>query len=159
MTRWMSRPGLGRPGGGSTWQPQRSPSRRGWSSRPTILRPPATFYGKLLGWDVTVSDDPQYGGYAMARLADGEGDVAGITAKMMPEAPTAWSLYIETDDAAALGEAVQAAGGSVIAPAFDVGRDGPHGRVRRSDRRRLLGLAGGEHAQLPHRRAGHLRLG
>ncbi len=79
------------------------------------------FYGKLLGWDISVSEDPQYGGYAMARLADGDGDVAGITAKMMPEAPTAWSLYIETDDAAALGDAVQAAGGSVIAPAFDVG--------------------------------------
>jgi predicted enzyme related to lactoylglutathione lyase len=79
------------------------------------------FYSKLLGWDVVVSDDPQYGGYAMARLADDEGDVAGITAKMMPEAPTAWSLYIGTDDAAALGDAVQAAGGTVMAPAFDVG--------------------------------------
>lgn len=79
------------------------------------------FYGTLLGWDITVSDDPQYGGYAMARLKDGEGDVAGITAKMMPGAPTAWNLYIETDDAAALGDAVQAAGGRVIAPAFDVG--------------------------------------
>lgn len=82
------------------------------------------FYSQLFGWDVTVSDDPQYGGYAMARLGDAEGDVAGITAKMMPEAPTAWSLYIETDDAAALGDAVLAAGGSVIAPAFDVGEMG-----------------------------------
>ena len=82
------------------------------------------FYSQLLGWDITVSDDPQYGGYAMARLGDAEGDVAGITAKMMPEAPTAWNFYIETDDAAALGEAVQAAGGSVIAPAFDVGEMG-----------------------------------
>ena len=79
------------------------------------------FYGQLLGWDFEVSDDPRYGGYAMARLASGEGDVAGITAKMMPEAPTAWTLYIGTDDAAALGEAVQAAGGTVLSPAFDVG--------------------------------------
>ncbi len=79
------------------------------------------FYGQLLGWDFEVSDDPRYGGYAMARLAGGEGDVAGITAKMMPEAPTAWTLYIGTDDAAALGEAVQAAGGTVLSPAFDVG--------------------------------------
>lgn len=82
------------------------------------------FYGKLFGWNVEVSDDPQYGGYAMARLPEGEGDVAGITAKMQPQAPTAWSLYIETDDAAALGEAVQRAGGTVIAPAFDVGDQG-----------------------------------
>lgn len=79
------------------------------------------FYTKLFGWDISVSEDPQYGGYAMARLDGGDGDVAGITAKMMPQAPTAWSLYIETDDAAALGDRVQAAGGSVIAPAFDVG--------------------------------------
>lgn len=79
------------------------------------------FYSKLLGWNVAISEDPQYGGYGMARLSDGDGDVAGITAKMMPEAPTAWSLYIETDDAAALGDAVQAAGGTVISPAFDVG--------------------------------------
>ncbi len=79
------------------------------------------FYSKLFAWNIETSDDPQYGGYGMARLGDGDGDVAGITAKMMPEAPTAWSLYIETDDAAALGDAVQAAGGTVIAPAFDVG--------------------------------------
>lgn len=79
------------------------------------------FYSQLLGWNVAISEDPQYGGYSMARLSDGDGDVAGITAKMMPEAPTAWGLYIETDDAAALGDAVQAAGGTVIAPAFDVG--------------------------------------
>ncbi|MCV0402864.1 MAG: VOC family protein [Chloroflexi bacterium] len=79
------------------------------------------FYSKLLGWTIDVSDDPQYGGYAMAHLDEGEGDVAGITAKMMPEAPTAWNLYIETDDAAALCDAVEAAGGTVMAPAFDVG--------------------------------------
>lgn len=79
------------------------------------------FYSKLLDWEFAISADPQYGGYAMARLSDGEGDVAGITAKMVPEAPTAWSLYIGTDDAAALGEAVGAAGGTVVAPAFDVG--------------------------------------
>ena len=79
------------------------------------------FYSELLGWDFVVSDDPQYGGYAMARLSDGAGDVAGITAKMMPEAPTAWGLYIGTDDAAALCEAVKNAGGTVLAQAFDVG--------------------------------------
>ena len=88
------------------------------SSDPVASR---EFYGQLFGWDVAVSDDPQYGGYGMARLPDGEGDVAGIAAKMMPEAPTAWNLYIGTDDATALGEAVKAAGGRVIAPAFDVG--------------------------------------
>lgn len=79
------------------------------------------FYAKLFGWQVDVHPDPQYGGYGMARLPEGEGDVAGIGAKMMSEAPTAWSLYIGTEDADTLGAAVIAAGGSVIAPAFDVG--------------------------------------
>ncbi len=26
------------------------------------------FYKELLGWNISVSEDPQYGGYAMARL-------------------------------------------------------------------------------------------
>jgi predicted enzyme related to lactoylglutathione lyase len=82
------------------------------------------FYGGLFGWQVEVSDDPQYGGYGIAHLPDGGEDVAGIGPKMMPEAPTSWNLYIGADDAAALGDAVQAAGGAVIAPAFDVGAMG-----------------------------------
>ncbi len=91
------------------------------SSDPAASR---EFYGKLLGWNIEVSEDPQYGGYGIAHLADGGEDVAGIGGKMMPEAPTSWNLYIGTDDAAALGDAVQAAGGTVVAPAFDVGEMG-----------------------------------
>lgn len=82
------------------------------------------FYAKLFGWQVEVSPDPQYGGYGMARLPDREGDVAGITAKMMPQAPTAWNLYIGTSDTDALASAVTNAGGTVIAPPFDVGEMG-----------------------------------
>ena len=91
------------------------------SSDPAASR---EFYSKLFGWQVGVSPDPQYGGYGLAKLADGAEDVAGIGPKMMAEAPTAWNLYLGTDDAAALGEKVQAAGGSVIAPAFQVGEMG-----------------------------------
>lgn len=77
------------------------------------------FYARLFGWEVAVAEDPQYGGYAMARL--GGEDVAGIGPTMSPEAPASWNLYIGTDDAAALGDKVAAAGGSVVAPAFTVG--------------------------------------
>jgi predicted enzyme related to lactoylglutathione lyase len=80
------------------------------------------FYSQLFGWDVHVSPDPQYGGYGRA-LLDGK-DVAGIAPTMSPEAPTAWSMYIGTEDAAALGDAVTAAGGTVVMPAFDVGDQG-----------------------------------
>src|SRR5260370_41345209 len=50
--------------------------------------------------------------------------VAGIAPKMSPEAPTAWSVYIGTDDADDLAKKVQAAGGKLVAPPFDVGDQG-----------------------------------
>jgi hypothetical protein len=80
------------------------------------------FYAKLFGWDVQVHEDPQYGGYGLARL-DGN-DVAGIGPKQSPEQPTVWSLYIGTDDIDDLARKVQAAGGTVAAAPFDVGDQG-----------------------------------
>jgi uncharacterized protein len=80
------------------------------------------FYEKVFGWSIEISDDPQYGGYGIARLRDK--DVAGIGGTMSPDQPTAWSVYLGSPDAAALGARVQAAGGRVIAPAFQVGDAG-----------------------------------
>ena len=80
------------------------------------------FYSGLFGWLVEANPDPQYGGYAVATLAGQP--VAGIGPRMMPEAPTAWSLYIGTPDADALAQAVAAAGGRVIAPPMSVGDQG-----------------------------------
>lgn len=80
------------------------------------------FYEKVFGWNVEVNPDPQYGGYALARI-DGK-DVAGIGPKMMAEAPTAWSIYLGTSDIAEMAAKVQAAGGKVIAPPMQVGEQG-----------------------------------
>ena len=80
------------------------------------------FYSKLFGWDIEVNPDPQYGGYGRAK-ADGK-DVAGIGGMMSPDAPSAWSIYIGTDDIEGLGKRVIDAGGKVVAPAFDVGEQG-----------------------------------
>ena len=80
------------------------------------------FYSKLFGWDVEVNPDPQYGGYALAKI--GGKDVAGIGPQQTPGAPTAWMLYIGTTDADELAKKVQSAGGTVVAPAFDVGEQG-----------------------------------
>ena len=80
------------------------------------------FYAKLFGWRLEVTPDPQYGGYAMAKV--GDHDVAGIGPKMSADAPTAWSVYIGTSDAERLAEKVKAAGGNVVAPPFDVGEQG-----------------------------------
>jgi predicted enzyme related to lactoylglutathione lyase len=80
------------------------------------------FYSKLFGWQMEVSDDPQYGGYATAKI--GEGSAAGIGPKQSEQQPTVWSLYIGTEDVDALAEAVTREGGTIVAAPFDVGDQG-----------------------------------
>ena len=80
------------------------------------------FYSKVFGWRVEVNPDPQYGGYGLAKV--GGQDVAGIGPTQSPDQPSAWQFYIGTDDAEALGRKVEAAGGKVVAPPFDVGDQG-----------------------------------
>jgi predicted enzyme related to lactoylglutathione lyase len=80
------------------------------------------FYSKVFGWNVEVNPDPQYGGYGLAKIAGK--DVAGIGATQSPDQPSAWSVYIGSGDLQKLGTTVEAAGGKVVAPAFDVGDQG-----------------------------------
>jgi predicted enzyme related to lactoylglutathione lyase len=80
------------------------------------------FYSKVFGWNIEVNPDPQYGGYALAKI--GGHDAAGIGGMMSPEQPSAWSLYIGSDDLDALARRVTDAGGTVAMPAFDVGDQG-----------------------------------
>lgn len=80
------------------------------------------FYSKLFGWNVEVNPDPLYGGYALAKI--GGQDAAGIGGTQSPDQPSAWSVYIGTDDIDALMRRVTDARGTVVAPAFDVGDQG-----------------------------------
>jgi predicted enzyme related to lactoylglutathione lyase len=80
------------------------------------------FYSKVFGWNIEVNPDPQYGGYGIAKV-NGK-DAAGIGGTMSPEQPTAWSLYIGTDDIEDMSMRVTEAGGAVAASAFDVGDQG-----------------------------------
>jgi predicted enzyme related to lactoylglutathione lyase len=80
------------------------------------------FYANLLGWRMEVSEDPQYGGYATAKI--GDNSAGGIGPKQDESGPTAWSMYIGTDDVDALAQKIQAEGGTVVAPPFDVGDQG-----------------------------------
>lgn len=80
------------------------------------------FYTKLLGWNIEVDEDPQYGGYGIARV-DGE-DVAGIGPQMTPGMPSVWSLYIGAADSGTTAQAVEAAGGTVVMQPFDVDGQG-----------------------------------
>lgn len=89
------------------------------SSDPAASR---AFYARVFGWTVEVNPDPQYGGYALARI-DGR-DVAGIGGTQAPGAPTAWSIYIGTAEADSLTEKVRAAGGTVVMPPFEIGDQG-----------------------------------
>ena len=83
------------------------------------------YYAKLFGWAIEVSPDPAYGGYGTAKL--GGKDAAGISPAMAPGTPTAWSVYIGTPDAAATAAKVEAAGGKVVMPPFEVGDQGTMG--------------------------------
>ncbi len=80
------------------------------------------FYSKVFGWKVEVNTDPQYGGYALAKV--GGKDVAGIGPKQMAEAPTSWSVYIGTADADDTAKKAEAAGGNVVVPATPIGDQG-----------------------------------
>jgi hypothetical protein len=80
------------------------------------------FYGQLFGWRMEVSEDPRYGGYAMAMLGDGA--AAGIGGKQDANSPNVWALYIGSDDLENLSERVTAEGGTVVVPSFEVGDQG-----------------------------------
>jgi uncharacterized protein len=80
------------------------------------------FYSRLFGWQIEVSPDPAYGGYAIAKI-DGR-DVAGIGPTQSPDQPTVWSVYMGTSDVNGFADRVRSAGGSVVAPPFDVGDQG-----------------------------------
>lgn len=81
-----------------------------------------SFYGSLFGWTFETEPDPEAGGYTMCRL-DGH-----AAAAMMPQQqeqvemgiPPHWTMYITVDDVDAIAAAVEGAGGSVMAPPFDV---------------------------------------
>jgi len=74
------------------------------------------FYSKLFGWKFEVGG-PDTFEYGMAKI--GDKFVAGIGGTQ-DDAPSAWMVYIGTRDADEVANKVEAAGGKVIAPAFDV---------------------------------------
>ncbi len=75
------------------------------------------FYTGLFGWEVERGGE-EMGGYSLA-LRNGK-RLAGISPKMQPAQPTAWSCYVSTDDADKTAELVQGAGGAVMVPPMDV---------------------------------------
>jgi predicted enzyme related to lactoylglutathione lyase len=77
-----------------------------------------SFYAGLFGWTPEVADDPQAGGYTM--FMQGAKNIAAVAPAQAPGQPTAWAVYIATDSADETARKVEAAGGKVVAPPFDV---------------------------------------
>ncbi|MGI8564403.1 MAG: VOC family protein [Candidatus Dormibacter sp.] len=75
------------------------------------------FYGELFGWSAATSPDPAAGGYGFFQK---DGDTVAGYGQAGAGQPTAWSVYVGTQDAEATVQKVQAAGGSVVVPPFDV---------------------------------------
>jgi predicted enzyme related to lactoylglutathione lyase len=76
------------------------------------------FYSALFGWDVQ-EGPPEAGGYSIAHL-DGR-TAAGIGPKMgSPDAPSAWTTYLATEDADATAAKAKGAGGQLLMDPFDV---------------------------------------
>jgi predicted enzyme related to lactoylglutathione lyase len=75
------------------------------------------FYGGLLGWEFQEMG-PEAGGYTIATVRGKQ--VAGVGPLMAEGQPTAWSTYVYVEDADATAKEIEAAGGTVLAPPFDV---------------------------------------
>src|SRR6516162_6242496 len=76
------------------------------------------FYQALFGWDIPLGG-PEVGGYSIAHQ-DGR-IVAAVSPKMgSPEAPSAWTTYLATDDADATAAKIKGAGGQILMDPMDV---------------------------------------
>lgn len=75
------------------------------------------YYAALFGWTYTSAGE-QAGGYQLA-LVDGK-VVAGLGPKQDAHQPTVWTAYLAVDDADETSGRIASAGGTVIAPPFDV---------------------------------------
>ncbi|HEY4003805.1 MAG TPA: VOC family protein [Pseudonocardia sp.] len=75
------------------------------------------FYGSVIGWSFA-GTDAEYGGYRMCQV-DGR-SVAGIGPMQAAEQPTAWLVYIASDDADATAKLITENGGTLLADPFDL---------------------------------------
>ncbi len=81
------------------------------------------FYAAVLGWSFTDTAD-EYGGYVIGQV-DGAA-AAGIGPTPQPGVPSAWTLYLASDDVDGTAKQITDAGGTMLLPPGDVG---PLGRL------------------------------
>lgn len=79
------------------------------------------FYGDVFGWSF-VDTGEEFGHYAIASV--GNGAVAGIGPVMAEGQPSAWTLYVATDDADVTAKLTTEHGGTVLAGPMDIPTSG-----------------------------------
>jgi predicted enzyme related to lactoylglutathione lyase len=75
------------------------------------------FYGAVVGWTFQDTDD-EFGGYT---IAEARGAAAAGIGPLQPGAPTAWTMYLASDDADKTAAAVTENGGTLLLEPGDVG--------------------------------------
>jgi predicted enzyme related to lactoylglutathione lyase len=81
-----------------------------------------TFYSSLFGWEIEDMPIPGGGTYSMARM---KGRYTGALSEQMEQeraqgVPPHWNVYVSVDDVDTFAKRAEAAGGSIMMPAFDV---------------------------------------
>jgi len=84
----------------------------------------AEFYTAIFGWDIEPGRE-EFGGYRIiTKNGRRLGGMMAWSAEMGGAPPNVWSVYLHTADAEATAKAIEAAGGSVMAPPMAVGDEG-----------------------------------
>lgn len=84
------------------------------------------FYQQMFGWEI-VDSGPEFGGYRM--ISAGGKSIGGMMSSLMgpdgpadePQGPSAWTVYLHTNDIASVTDRTSKAGGAVVVPPMDVG--------------------------------------
>ena len=80
------------------------------------------FYRDLFGWEAAKQEMPEGGQYALMRV-NGK-DVSGVGTLQEEEKkqgiPPHWNIYVTVEDAEQAAKEVEAAGGTILVPSFDV---------------------------------------
>jgi uncharacterized protein len=77
-------------------------------------------YTDLFGWDVTKEDLPDGSVYVMFRLKGKDVAAASLLREDQPGIPPHWNVYVTVENAEQTAKQAESAGGSIVAPAFDV---------------------------------------
>jgi predicted enzyme related to lactoylglutathione lyase len=80
------------------------------------------FYGAVLGWDFHEPAGAEYGGYVIAQVRGSS--AVGLGPIQQPGMPSAWTLYVASDDVDATAAAITEHGGTLVLPPGQVGAMG-----------------------------------